>query len=78
MQLSMIGNGNSCNDSLLRGIWWCTDAGFAASSFTVSPTVVPTSPFQLMSPKSPKYTSTQIFEETNNVEVPFGLFQGLL
>ncbi|TKW23900.1 hypothetical protein SEVIR_3G017300v4 [Setaria viridis] len=43
-------------------------AGFAASSFTVSPTVVPTSPFQLMSPKSPNYTSTQIFEETNNLE----------
>ncbi|PUZ49502.1 hypothetical protein GQ55_7G331200 [Panicum hallii var. hallii] len=43
-------------------------AGFAASSFTMPATVVPTSPFQLMSPKSTNYTSTQIFEEPNNLE----------
>ncbi|CAN6290824.1 unnamed protein product [Urochloa humidicola] len=44
------------------------DSGFATNSFTMAPTVVPTPPFQLMSPKSPNYTSTQIFEETNNIE----------
>ncbi|CAL4912348.1 unnamed protein product [Urochloa decumbens] len=44
------------------------DSGFATSSFTMAPTVVPTPPFQLMSPKSVNYTSTQIFEETNNLE----------
>ncbi|WVZ87684.1 hypothetical protein U9M48_034285 [Paspalum notatum var. saurae] len=36
-----------------------------ATNFTMSPSMVPTSPFRLMSPRSPKYTSTQIFEETN-------------
>ncbi|CAL4928801.1 unnamed protein product [Urochloa decumbens] len=41
---------------------------FATSSFTMAPTVVPTPPFQLMSPKSVNYTSTRIFEETNNLE----------
>ncbi|KAF8660425.1 hypothetical protein HU200_058009 [Digitaria exilis] len=47
---------------------------FATSSFMVPPTVLPTSPSQLMSPKSVNYTSTQIFEETNNVEDTFAVF----
>ncbi|KAJ1273466.1 hypothetical protein BS78_06G283000 [Paspalum vaginatum] len=38
---------------------------FATTNFTTSPSMVPTSPFRLLSPRSPKYTSTQIFEETN-------------
>ncbi|CAN6241394.1 unnamed protein product [Urochloa humidicola] len=39
-------------------------AGFAASSFMIAPT----SSFQLMSPELTNHTSTQIFEETNNLE----------
>jgi len=35
----------------------------------MGPSGTPTSPFQLTSPSSTNYTSTQIFEETNNLEV---------
>ncbi|CAD6256955.1 unnamed protein product [Miscanthus lutarioriparius] len=50
-------------------------AGFS-NSFNMAPSVPPTSPFQLMSPSSTNYTSTQIFEETNNLKDTSRVFGG--
>ncbi|XP_066350216.1 putative B3 domain-containing protein Os04g0676650 isoform X1 [Miscanthus floridulus] len=47
-----------------------------SNSFNMGPSVTPTSPFQLMSPSSTNYTSTQIFEETNNLEDSSRVFGG--
>uniref|UniRef100_B4G1A0 TF-B3 domain-containing protein n=2 Tax=Zea mays TaxID=4577 RepID=B4G1A0_MAIZE len=47
-----------------------------SNSFNMAPSVTPTSPFQLMSPSSTNYTSTQIFEETNNLEDTSRVFGG--